>query len=66
MFHPHIFRLFLGIPHSTAAGMTLTAAFKVEEDLQRQRAERKEQVQSEGERKTEERRGDPLRIQRMD
>ena len=35
MFHPHFLRLFFGIPHTTAEAMTVVAAFKVEEDLQR-------------------------------
>jgi hypothetical protein len=42
IFHPHFLRLFFGIPHSAADAMTLVAAFKVEEDLQRNWREERE------------------------
>ena len=53
MFRPHFLRLFFGIPHSTADAMTVVAAFKVEEDLQRTwREERGQENRSEVERKS--------------
>jgi len=61
MFHPHFLRLFLGVPHSTAGAMTLVAALKVEEDLQRKwREERERESQSEVERVFESRRVMPV------
>ncbi len=54
MFHPHFLRLFFGIPHTTAEAMAFVAASKVEEDIERNwREEREQQEQSHGGRERE-------------
>ncbi|MGO9375969.1 MAG: hypothetical protein ACLQBD_28285 [Syntrophobacteraceae bacterium] len=63
MFHPHFLRLYFGVTHSTADAMTVVAAFKIEEALQRTcKEEREREQQSRVESEAEERRGNPLRI----